>query len=46
MADFDRLTGYLQMRIDKTRIAKRNAARDGRSFSSFSEYLRGDQGDG
>ena len=45
LADFDRLTGYLQTRIGKTRIAKHNAARGGRSFSSFSEYLRGDQGD-
>lgn len=46
MADFDQLTDYLQTRISKTRIAKRNAARGGRSFSSFSDYVRGDQDDG
>lgn len=36
--DFDALCAYLQQRISRTRIAKANAAKGLRAFSSFEDY--------
>jgi len=41
MADFADLCAYLQGRIMKTRLAKLNASKGQRSFSSFEEYMQG-----
>ncbi len=38
--DFDALCAYLQQRISRTRIAKANAAKGFRAFSSFEEYAQ------
>jgi hypothetical protein len=38
MEDFGAVCTYLQQRIDRTRIAKSNAAKGYRSFSSFEEF--------
>lgn len=40
MIYFDNLCGYLQGRIDKTRIAKLNASKGQSSYSSFEEYIQ------
>jgi hypothetical protein len=38
--DFDALCAYLQQRISQTRLAKSNANKGMKAFSSFEEYLR------
>lgn len=38
--DFDALCAYLQQRISRTRIAKANAAKGMKAFSSFEDYLQ------
>lgn len=38
--DFDALCAYLQQRISRTRIAKANAAKGLRAFSSFEDYAQ------
>jgi hypothetical protein len=38
LGDFGKVVDFLQRRISRTQIAKRNVAKGGRSFSSFSEY--------
>ena len=46
MEDFASVAGYLQQRISRTRIAKYNAAKGHRSYSTFAEFSQSRRRDG